>query len=54
MTQNWHIYAICCWPEVAGDVTSGRNLKTIEGYMVAQFDSLKLLAAVVFEILPPK
>ena len=34
MTQNEHVYAICCRPEVAGDVISGENVKTIEGYGV--------------------
>ena len=37
MTQNEHIYAICCRLEVVGDVISGENLKTIEGYVVLNF-----------------
>ena len=34
MTQNEHIYAICCRSEVAGDVISGENVKTTKGYAV--------------------
>ena len=34
MTQNEHVYAICCQPEVAGDVISGQNVETTEGYVV--------------------
>ena len=37
MTQNEHVYAICFWPEVGDDVISGRNVKTIEGYLVVNF-----------------
>ena len=37
MTQNEHFHVICCRPEVAGDVISGRNVKTIEGYAVINF-----------------
>ena len=32
MTQNAHVYAICCRPEVGGGVISGENIKTAEGY----------------------
>ena len=32
MTQNEHVYAICCRPEVSGDVISSENVETIEGY----------------------
>ena len=38
MTQIEHIYAICCRPEVAGDVISIGNVKTIEGYAVLNFE----------------
>ena len=38
MTQNEHVYAICCRQEVAGDVISGENVKTIEGYAVVNFE----------------
>ena len=31
MTQNKHVYEICCQPEVAGDVISGENVKTTVG-----------------------
>ena len=39
MTQNEHGYAICCRSEVAGDVISGDNAKTIEGYAVLNFEA---------------
>ena len=32
MTQNEHVYTICCRLEVAGDVISGESVKTTEGY----------------------
>ena len=35
MTQNEHVYVICCQPKVAGDVISCENIKTIEGYALA-------------------
>ena len=38
MTQIEHVYAICCRREVAGDVISGENVKTIEGYTVLNFE----------------
>ena len=38
MTKNQHIYAITSGPEVAGDVISGRNVKTIEGYVVVNLE----------------
>ena len=37
MTQNEHVYAICCQPEVAGDIISGADVQTIEGYAVLKF-----------------
>ena len=37
MTQNWHVYASYCRPEVDCDVISGRNVKTIMGYIVVKF-----------------
>ena len=39
MTPNEHVYAICCQSEVAGDVISGGNVKTIEGYVVLNFEA---------------
>ena len=48
MTQNKHVYAICCRSEVAGDVISGENVNTIEGYAVLNFEVVSL---VVYEIL---
>ena len=38
MTQNEHVYAICCRLEVDCDVISGDNVKTIEGYTVLNFE----------------
>ena len=38
MTANEHVYAICCRLEVAGDVISGENVKTVEGHAVLNFE----------------
>ena len=38
MTLNEYVYAICCWLEVAGDVISSGNAKTIKGYAVLNFE----------------
>ena len=38
ITQNEHVCAICCRPEVSGDVISNKNIKTIEGYDVLNFE----------------
>ena len=41
MTQNEYVYAINCPPEVDDDcVISGRNVKTIEGYIVVNFEAV--------------
>ena len=37
-TQNEHVYAICCRLAVDCDVISGQNLKTVEGYVVVNFE----------------
>ena len=42
MAQNEHVYAIFCRPEVAGDVISGGNVKTIEGYVVLNFEAASI------------
>ena len=42
MTQNKDVYAICCGPEVAGDVISGGNVKTIEGYTVLNVETASI------------
>ena len=34
MTQDEHVYAICCRPEVPGDVMSSENVNTMESYAV--------------------
>ena len=39
MTQNEHVYAIFCLTEVAGDVISSWNVKTIEGDVVLNFEA---------------
>ena len=38
MTQNEHVYEICCRPEVDDDFIPSRNVKTIEGYIVVSFE----------------
>ena len=38
LTHNEHAYAICCQPEVAGDVISGKDVKTIEGCAMLNFE----------------
>ena len=38
MTQNEHVSEICCQPEVDADVISGQNVKTVEGYVVVNFE----------------
>ena len=38
MTQVERVYAICCPPEVAGDVISGENVQTVEGYSVLNLE----------------
>ena len=42
MTQNEHGYAIWCRLEVAGDVISGENVKTIEGYALYNFEAASI------------
>ena len=37
MTQNEHVYAIYCRPEVAGDVISGENVKVVKFYAALNF-----------------
>ena len=39
MTQIEPIFAIYCRPEVAGDVISGENIKTIECYALLNFEA---------------
>ena len=39
LAQIGHAYAIYCRPKVARDVISGRNVKTIEGYEVLNFEN---------------
>ena len=39
MTQNVHVYTICCRLEVVGDVIFTENVKTIEGYSLSNFEA---------------
>ena len=39
LTENWHVYASFCRPEVAGDIISSWNVKTIDGYTVANIEA---------------
>ena len=48
-TQNEHVNAICCRPEVGSDVISGGNVKNIERCAMLH-SMLKLLALVLSEI----
>ena len=38
MTRHEHLYAICCQPEAAGGVISGRNAYTMKGYGAQNFE----------------
>ena len=38
MTQHKHAYAICCRPEVTGDVISSETVKTFDGYALLNFE----------------
>ena len=39
MTKNEHVNAIFCRPEIAGDVISGGNVETVDGYVVLNFEA---------------
>ena len=41
MTQNEHVYVICCRPDVADDVISGGNVKSTENYVVLNFEAAR-------------
>ena len=41
-TQNEHVYTICCRSEVAGDVISGENIRTIKCYAVLNFEAASI------------
>ena len=45
MTQNEHVHAICCRLEVAYDVLSSENIRTIEGYALLNFEATSLLVS---------
>ena len=38
MTKSEHVYVICCRPEGGDDIISGRNVKSIEGYFLVNFE----------------
>ena len=42
LTQNEHVYAIFCRPEVAGDVVSGGNVKTVDDYVVLNCEAARV------------
>ena len=42
MAQNEHVYAICCRPEAAGDIVSGEEVKTVEGYALLNFETANI------------
>ena len=52
MAQNEQVYAICCRLEVASDVISVENVKTIEGYAVLNFEVASF--SIVSQILKKK
>ena len=41
MTQNEHVCGIFGRPEVAGDVVSCENVKTIDGYATLNFEAAR-------------
>ena len=45
MTQNEHVYAMCCRPEVAGDVIPGESVKTSEGYALLNFEAASIISS---------
>ena len=38
MTQNEHVYVICCRQEAAGDVISTRNVESTDSHVVVNFE----------------
>ena len=38
MTQNEHVYVLCCRPEETGEAVSSENVRTVEGYVVLNFE----------------
>ena len=41
LTQTEYVYAICSRPEAAVDVISGGNVKTIDSYVVLNFEAAR-------------
>ena len=52
LTQNEYVYEIWCRKEVAGDVISGWNIKTAEGYSVLNFETASLSSFREYQIQP--
>ena len=48
MTQNEHIYAIYCRPEVDDGSISSENVKTLEGYAVVNLEVVSSTTIVIF------
>ena len=42
MTKNEFVYAISCRPDVADDVLSGGNEKTVKCYVVLNFEAASI------------
>ena len=42
MTQNEHVCATCCRPEVACDIIYGENVKTVQGYALFNFEAASI------------
>ena len=38
MTQNEHVYAMCCRLELADDIISSQIAKTVKGYVLLNFE----------------
>ena len=53
MTQNEHVYAICCRPEEVNDVVSSENVKTMQGSAVINFELLALVISEIFKTRSP-
>ena len=51
MTHNLHVCTTCCRPEVVYDVISGKNVKTIVGYLLVNFEDA---GSIIFLDIPPK
>ena len=48
MTQNEHVYAICCQLLVDDDVIFRWNIKTVEGYVAVNFEATSFSSLMTF------